>query len=176
MGLESRRSQGTRRTQAVLLQNIALRSLNISTTFSRVRACTELRAFAVSGASCGSDCHTQDAPSAVVPVNARCTIVDVSHLRYIENMKTTTIPPLRVSQKLRREVEDVLEDGETLSSFMLEALQQRVAQRRDQKAFLERGLASAAKARKTGRYVDAGDVVVKLERRLADARKRRTGS
>lgn len=91
-------------------------------------------------------------------------------------MKTTTIPPLRVSRKLRREVEAVLEDGETLSSFMLEALQQRVAQRRDQKAFLERGLASAAKARKTGRYVEAGDVVVKLERRLADARKRRPGS
>ena len=37
-------------------------------------------------------------------------------------MKTSTIPPLRVSAKLRREAESVLEEGETLSSFMLEAL------------------------------------------------------
>lgn len=88
-------------------------------------------------------------------------------------MKSTTIPPLRVSQKLRREVEDVLEDGETLSSFMLDALEQRVAQRRDQQAFLARGLASGARARATGRYVDARTVLAKLERRVADARKRR---
>jgi hypothetical protein len=86
-----------------------------------------------------------------------------------------TIPPLRVSRKLRREVEGVLEEGETLSSFMLDALETRVAQRRDQQAFLQRGLASAARAKRTGRYVDAAVVVGKLEARLAKARKRARG-
>jgi hypothetical protein len=85
----------------------------------------------------------------------------------------TTIPPLRVSTALRRQVEAVLEEGETLSGFMLEALEQKLAQRREQQAFLERGLASGARARMTGRYRDASAVLAKLETRLAAARKRR---
>jgi len=67
-------------------------------------------------------------------------------------MKTTTIPPLRVPPALRREAEAVLAEGETLSAFMLEALQKNITQRRDQKAFIARGLSGAAKARRTGRY------------------------
>jgi hypothetical protein len=63
-------------------------------------------------------------------------------------VKTTTIPPLRVPPALRREAEAVLAEGETLSAFMLEALQKNITQRRDQKAFIARGLASAAKALK----------------------------
>ena len=82
-------------------------------------------------------------------------------------MKTTTIPPLRVSPALRREAEAVLAEGESLSSFMLEALQNSIVQRRDQKAFVTRGLASAAKARRHGRYVGADAVLAKLSARLA---------
>jgi len=84
-------------------------------------------------------------------------------------MKTTTIPPLRVSPELRREAESVLRDGETLSGFMLESLQGSIARRRDQQAFLERGLKSAAKARRTGRYVSADDVLNGLSARLKKA-------
>ena len=84
-------------------------------------------------------------------------------------MKTTTIPPLRVSPELRREAESVLQDGETLSGFMLESLQGSIARRRDQQAFLERGLKSAAKARRTGRYVSADDVLNGLSARLKKA-------
>lgn len=86
-------------------------------------------------------------------------------------MKTTTIPPLRVSPELRRQAEAVLTDGETLSSFMLDALQKSVAQRLDQNAFIARGLASAKKARRTGRYVSAETVLEKLSDRLAKASK-----
>ncbi len=88
-------------------------------------------------------------------------------------MKTTTIPPLRVSAKLRHQAEAVLEDGETLSSFMLDALQTSIARRRAQQAFIARGLASAAKARRTGRYVSADAVVAKLAARLERGRKAR---
>jgi predicted transcriptional regulator len=93
-------------------------------------------------------------------------------MRYNRVMKATTIPPLRVSPELRREVEALLEEGETLSSFMLEALKKSVAQRKDQQAFIARGLASAAKGKRTGRYVSADAVLGKLERRLAAARSR----
>ena len=37
-------------------------------------------------------------------------------------MKTTTIPSLRVSPNLRKQAEFVLEEGETLSGFVLDAV------------------------------------------------------
>jgi hypothetical protein len=70
---------------------------------------------------------------------------------------------------LRREAEAVLAEGETLSAFMLEALQKNITQRRDQKAFIARGLASAAEARRTDRYVSAETVLQDLSTRLARA-------
>lgn len=86
-------------------------------------------------------------------------------------MKTSTIPPLRVSSALRRRAESVLEEGETLSSFMLEALQTSIERRLEQQAFVARGLASATKARRTGRYIPADKVLAKLASRLARATK-----
>jgi hypothetical protein len=90
-------------------------------------------------------------------------------------LKSTTIPPVRVSAELRREAEAVLHDGETLSGFMLESLQGNIARRRDQQAFLQRGLKSAANARRTGYYASADEVLDKLSVRLrkATARARR---
>jgi hypothetical protein len=84
-------------------------------------------------------------------------------------MKTHTIPPLRVSQELRKQAEAVLTEGESLSGFMLESLQGSITRRRDQQAFVERGLRSAADARRTGKYVSAATVVRKLGTRLAAA-------
>jgi len=88
-------------------------------------------------------------------------------------MKTTTLPPLRVSPELRMEVEAMLQEGETLSSFLLDAVSRSVEMRRARLEFLERGLASAARARETGQYVPASTVLRKLSRRLAKARTKR---
>ncbi len=74
-------------------------------------------------------------------------------------MKTTSIPPLRVSPELRREAEAVLEQGETLSSFVLDALTRSIGYRKARQEFIARGLASAARAKKTGQYVSADRVV-----------------
>lgn len=87
-------------------------------------------------------------------------------------MKSSTIPSLRVSAKLRKKAESVLREGETLSGFVLEALTRGVESRRAQEAFLARGLASASRARASGRYVPAPRVLGKLRRRLAAARRR----
>lgn len=87
-------------------------------------------------------------------------------------MKTTTIPPLRVSPELRKQAEAVLEQGETLSGFMLDAVTRSIEYRNLRQQFIARGLASAAQARKTGRYVTADRVIGKLTRRLAKAKQR----
>jgi hypothetical protein len=87
-------------------------------------------------------------------------------------MKTDTIPPLRVSERLRRDAEAVLEEGESLSAFVLESLTRGIEARRARAAFIARGLASGTRARKRGQYVPLADVVRKLERRLAAARRR----
>lgn len=87
-------------------------------------------------------------------------------------MKSSSIPALRVSAKVRREAESVLREGETLSGFVLDALTRSVEQRKAQQLFLARGLASASRAKASGRYLPASRVLGKLRRRLAAARRR----
>lgn len=87
-------------------------------------------------------------------------------------MKTTTIPPLRVSPELRAQAEAVLEQGETLSAFVLDALNRSIESRKTRQEFIARGLASAAQAKKTGKYVPAERVIGKLARKLANAKRR----
>jgi len=90
-------------------------------------------------------------------------------------MKTKTLPPLRVTPGLRREAESVLADGETLSAFILDSVARNVEARRARQTFVERGIASAERATRAGRYVSADAVVGKLSRRLAAARSKRRG-
>jgi predicted transcriptional regulator len=87
-------------------------------------------------------------------------------------MKTTTIPPLRVSPELRKQAEAVLERGETLSAFVLDALTRSIEYRKARQEFIARGLASAARARKTGKYVPADKVIGKLGHKLVKAKQR----
>lgn len=87
-------------------------------------------------------------------------------------MKTTTIPPIRVSQDLRKQAEAVLQEGETISGFMLESLNRNIEYRKARQEFVARGLASAARAKKTGKYVSADKVIAKLGRKLDKAKRR----
>jgi predicted transcriptional regulator len=88
------------------------------------------------------------------------------------SMKTSSIPPLRVSPELRKRAEAVLEQGETLSSFVLDALTRSIEYRKARQEFIARGLASAARAKKTGKYVSVDRVIEKLARRLLKAKQR----
>jgi len=107
---------------------------------------------------------------------AACLIMHRNCDAKIESdMKSRTIPPLRVSPKLRREAESVLREGETLSGFVLEALTRSVESRKVQEAFIARGLASAARSQASGRYVSATRLLGTLRRRLAAARRRTRG-
>ena len=87
-------------------------------------------------------------------------------------MKTSSIPSLRVSPELRKRAEAVLEQGETLSGFVLDALTRSIEYRKARQEFIARGLASAAQAKKTGKYVSADRVIEKLARKLVKAKQR----
>jgi len=88
------------------------------------------------------------------------------------DMKTTTIPAIRVSQDRRKQAQAVLEKGETISGFMLESLNRNIEYRKVRQEFVARGLASAARARNTGKYLSADKVIAKLGRKLDKARRR----
>ena len=88
-------------------------------------------------------------------------------------MKSAAIPAVRVSPGLRRAAEELLQSGETLSGFVEEAVRRNVEYRHAQTAFIERGLASAEKAKQSGKYVAAATVLDKIARRLDKARKSR---
>jgi len=103
---------------------------------------------------------------------APSTLGGVSQLRYTFDMKTATIPSVRVEPDFRAEVEAVLADGETLSEFVEASVRASVERRRAQAEFIARGLRSRDEARRTGEYVDAGVVLEGLQRKLATARAR----
>ena len=88
-------------------------------------------------------------------------------------MKTSTLPPLRVEPALRGEAERLLREGETLSSFIVDAVKERVRNRASEEEFIRRGLASGEKARRSGKYASAASVVAGLRRKLDKARKAR---
>ena len=88
-------------------------------------------------------------------------------------MKSAAIPAVRVPPELRQAAEELLQAGETLSGFVEEAVRRNVEFRQAQKAFIDRGLASAEGARKSGKYVSSGAALSKLARRLERARKGR---
>jgi predicted transcriptional regulator len=84
-------------------------------------------------------------------------------------MKTATIPALRVHPELRQAAEEMLRPGESLSSFVEDALRRNVELRRTQQLFIARGLASRDAAKQSGNYVPASEVLKKLGTRLETA-------
>lgn len=82
-------------------------------------------------------------------------------------MKTASMPSLRVDPELRHDAESVLRDGETLSSFMEQALRSSIQSRRVQKEFIARGLTSRDEAKRTGEYYSADDVLVEMQDMLS---------
>ena len=82
-------------------------------------------------------------------------------------MKTATLPPLRVDQALRESAQAVLHEGESLSAFVLDAVRSSIAQREAAREFLSRGLAARDAAKASGEYVEAADLLARLDATLA---------
>jgi predicted transcriptional regulator len=86
-------------------------------------------------------------------------------------MKTSSIPAVRIEPELREQLEQVLQEGESLSAFVEASVRDTIRRRLDQAEFIKRGLASLAAARRSGQYVAADTVVRNLEERLENARR-----
>jgi predicted transcriptional regulator len=86
-------------------------------------------------------------------------------------MKTATIPSLRVEPELRTAAEDVLEEGESLSSFVEQSIRDGVQRRQAQREFIARGLESRSAAMQNQDYVPAGKVLGRLEGMLQKAKR-----
>ena len=86
-------------------------------------------------------------------------------------MKTATLPSLRVDPILRRDVESVLAEDETISKFTENAIRAQVELRKAQTDFISRGLASRNKALKTGVYISPEDALSHLKNMLDTAKK-----
>jgi hypothetical protein len=81
-------------------------------------------------------------------------------------MKTAQLPPVRVEPSVREEIEAVLHDGESLSEFVETAAVQAARRRKAQEEFLARGRASLARAKRTGEFYAAGEVLEGMRGRL----------
>jgi predicted transcriptional regulator len=82
-------------------------------------------------------------------------------------MKTATIPALRVTPELRQAAESVLQEGETLSSFVEQSVRTNIQRRQFQQEFIARGLASRDEAKRTGVYYSSEEVMDELKAKLA---------
>lgn len=87
-------------------------------------------------------------------------------MHYDQHMKIAQLPPVRVTPAVREHIESVLLDGESLSQFVEKAALDAANRRKAQQAFVARGRASLAKARKTGELYAADDVLHAMRDRL----------
>jgi hypothetical protein len=87
-------------------------------------------------------------------------------------MKTASLPSLRVDPQLRDAAESVLQEGESLSSFIEASVRETIERRRIRAEFIARGLASRDDAKRTGVYYSADDVHASLRKSLDRAKKR----
>lgn len=81
-------------------------------------------------------------------------------------MKSSTLPAVRVESELREDLESVLADKETISSFVEQAVRGAVNYRRAQADFLARGERAWQNYRKTGVSIPADEVFARLEKRI----------
>lgn len=91
-------------------------------------------------------------------------------------MKSAQLPPVRVEESVRSEIEAALREGESLSEFVQKAALEAARRRKAQEEFLARGRASLAKAKRTGEFYPADQVLAEMRERLqARMRAQRTG-
>ena len=87
-------------------------------------------------------------------------------------MKSATIPPIRVEPEFRREIESMLDEGESLSEFVEASLRSTVAWRRTQDAFLARSHAAIEHTVREGGGVSPEQLLAEMRKRLEAARRK----
>ena len=88
-------------------------------------------------------------------------------------MKTATITPVRIKPQFRKELEQALEQGETLAGFVESSVRAAVARRKSQSEFVRRGLLAIERSKAAGDGIPADTVITKLEAKLQAAKDKR---
>lgn len=91
-------------------------------------------------------------------------------------MKTSTLPAIRVKPELREAAERALRPNETLSKLMETALENTIAQRAADDAFVARALRSSQSARDSQHYIPAQTVLAQMDDLLAQAQAKKNAS
>ena len=103
----------------------------------------------------------------------RLTILaDASHLHYIVDMKTSTLPAVRVEPALRSDAEAVLDEGESLSDFVASCVRDGVAWRRIQDTFLARASDAVERSEREDSGISPQEMLRQMDVRLEAARQR----
>ena len=87
-------------------------------------------------------------------------------------MKTATLPSVRIEPALRERIDQVLNEGETVSAFVESAVRRAVQRRVDDAEFHARADAALEHYRRTGIAYDAREVLAHLQKKLDDTRSR----
>ena len=84
-------------------------------------------------------------------------------------MKTATIPPVRIEPAFRADMEQSLQEGESLAGLVEAAVRNEVARRQMQSEFMRRGIAAVQRTVDAGDGIPAEAVIARLKERLAAA-------
>lgn len=90
-------------------------------------------------------------------------------------MKTTTLPPVRVDEEFRAAAEEVLHEGESLTSFIEETMRRAVEHRRIQNAFEAGARESLSRYKRSGKSKSVDEVFDNIAARVAQRRKKVLG-
>jgi predicted transcriptional regulator len=113
----------------------------------------------------------QDVGGGIVALLGAAVEADATQTHYTGRMKTALIPQVRVEPELRAELEAVLQENESLSEFVEEAVRRAVERRRVETAFHSRGEKAWKAYQRTGHAVPAEEVLAKLQAKLQARRK-----
>jgi hypothetical protein len=89
---------------------------------------------------------------------------------YASDMKSTTLPPVRVEPEFRAAAESVLHEGESLTGFIEATVRRAVEYRRVQAEFHARGQAAWEEIQRGGITHSAEDVLARLREMTAARR------
>jgi hypothetical protein len=93
-------------------------------------------------------------------------------MHYILDMKSSTLPAVRVEPALRSDAEAVLDEGESLSDFVTSCVRDGVAWRRTQDAFLARARDAVERSERENTGHSPQEVLQQMDARLEAARQR----
>lgn len=100
-------------------------------------------------------------------------VVDGSHLGYVHFMKIVATPPVCIDPASREEIEQALDEGDSLACIAETAVRQEITRCEPQSEFLRRGIAAIDRTAAAGDGIAPSSVIARLEAKLAEARKAR---